>query len=81
MKFRLTPGQTHDVKQAESMIEGLEAEHILADKGYDSDALVATIEKSGEQAVIPPVPIARLRASTTARSTANATRSNACSGA
>ena len=80
MKFRLTPGQTHDVTQAESMLEGIKAEHILMDKVYDSAPLVALIEKSGAQAVIPPVPIARLRASTTARSTANATRSNACSG-
>ena len=54
MKFLLTPGQTHDVTQAESMLEGIEAEHVLADKGYDSDALVATIKKSGAQAVIPP---------------------------
>ena len=54
MKFLLTPGQTHDVTQAESMLEGIEAEHVLADKGYDSDALVAVIEKTGAKAVIPP---------------------------
>lgn len=54
MKFLLTPGQTHDVTQAESMIEGINAEHVLMDKGYDSDPLVAIIEKSGAKAVIPP---------------------------
>ena len=36
------------------MIEGIEAERFLGDKGYDSDALVETIEKAGAEAVIPP---------------------------
>jgi transposase len=54
VKFLLTPGQTHDVTQADSMIEGIAAEHVLMDKGYDSDPLVAAIEKSGAKAVIPP---------------------------
>ena len=54
MKFLLTPGQTHDVTQAESMIAGINAQHVLMDKGYDSDPLVTVIEKSGAKAVIPP---------------------------
>ena len=54
MKFLLTPGQTHDVTQAASMIEGINAEHVLMDKGYDSDELVTVVEKSGAKAVIPP---------------------------
>ena len=29
-------------------------EHLLADKGYDSDAIVAKVEERGAQAVIPP---------------------------
>ena len=28
--------------------------HLLADKGYDSDAIVAKAEKQGAKAVIPP---------------------------
>lgn len=28
--------------------------HLLADKGYDSDAIVAKAEEQGAQAVIPP---------------------------
>ena len=54
MKFVLTPGQTHDVTQAEPLIKGIKAEHVLMDKGYDSDPLVTVIENSGAQAVIPP---------------------------
>ncbi len=36
------------------MLDGITAEHVLMDKGYDSDPLVAAIEKSGVKAVIPP---------------------------
>ena len=36
------------------MIEGFEAEYILADKGYDSDAFLLAISGSGATAVIPP---------------------------
>ena len=51
---RITPGQTHDVTPGEALIEGLAAEHVFMDQGSDSDRLVATIEKTGAQAVIPP---------------------------
>lgn len=36
------------------MIEGLDAQYLLADKGYDSDAVVAQAEVNGMAAVIPP---------------------------
>ena len=36
------------------MIEGFQMEHLLADKGYDSDAIVARVEEHGAKAVIPP---------------------------
>lgn len=37
------------------MLEDFEAEEaVLADKGYDSDALVQTITETGVQCVIPP---------------------------
>jgi transposase len=54
VEFVLTGGQEADVTQAESLIEGHEAEAVIADKGYDSNALVATIEARGAMAVIPP---------------------------
>ena len=41
VEFVLTAGQAADVTQAEALIEGHEAEAVIADKGYDSDALVA----------------------------------------
>jgi transposase len=51
----LSAGQRHDLTRAERLIDGLQAEHVIADKGYDSGAFVATIERQGGQAVIPPL--------------------------
>ena len=39
---------------AGTLIEGLEAEHLIADKGYDSDAIVEQAVGQGMQAQIPP---------------------------
>lgn len=36
------------------MIEGLEAGHLLADRGYDTDAIVAQAGQQGMGIVIPP---------------------------
>ncbi len=36
------------------MIEGLDAEYLLADKGYDSNDIVDQAESQGMIAVIPP---------------------------
>jgi len=36
------------------LIEGLSAEHLLADKGYDTDAILETAKKQGMTPVIPP---------------------------
>jgi transposase len=50
----LTPGQRADVTQGEALLEGQDPALVIADKGYDSDALVETIEGKGAEAVIPP---------------------------
>jgi len=39
---------------AGTLIEGLEAEHLIGDKGYDSDAIVEQAASQGMQAQIPP---------------------------
>lgn len=54
VKFRLTPGQTHDITQAAPLLEGPAAEQVIADKGYDGDKVLQTIHDQGGQAVIPP---------------------------
>lgn len=54
VEFTLTGGQAADVTQAETLIAGHEPDAVIADKGYDSDALVGAIERRGAEAVIPP---------------------------
>jgi hypothetical protein len=49
----LTGGQTHDITQAPALIENIAARSVTADKSYDCKALVASIQASGAQAVIP----------------------------
>ena len=57
----LTPGQRHDCPLAEVLLDAVLAtdeevaavKAVLADRGYDSDALVRRIEASEAEAVIP----------------------------
>ena len=49
----LTPGQTADITQAETLLAELEPEAVLADKGYDANALVDNLEARGITPVIP----------------------------
>ena len=49
----LTPGQAHDITQAVPLLDQVEPVAFLADKGYDSDALVATLKERGITPVIP----------------------------
>lgn len=51
----LTPGNVHDCKVAKRCIEALPASaELVADKGYDSQALREWLDQRGTQAVIPP---------------------------
>ena len=47
-------GTTADCTQAGRLIEGLTAEYLLADRGYDSDAILDQARKQGMTPVIPP---------------------------
>ncbi|WP_229839635.1 IS5 family transposase [Sphingomonas glacialis] len=53
--FVLTPGQTHDVKGFGPLVRmlGDRIEALLADKGYDADAIRAELAAAGVEAVIP----------------------------
>ena len=54
LRVILTPGQASDYTQAEPLLQGLPAQHVIADKGYDSSTIVEAIEQSGTKVVIPP---------------------------
>ena len=53
-KIFLSPGQDNDITKAPELIQDSQAEKVIADKGYDSDDLIAEIEAQGAEAVIPP---------------------------
>jgi transposase len=44
----------HDLSQAAPLLEEVEPEAFLADKAYDADALIETLDERGITAVIPP---------------------------
>ena len=54
IRVLVTQGTSADCTQAAQLIEGLSAEHLLADKGYDSDAIVEQATAQGMSVVIPP---------------------------
>jgi transposase len=54
VRVLVTDGAAADCAKAGELIEGIEAEALIADKGYDSDAIVGMAESAGMQAVIPP---------------------------
>ena len=54
LRVILSAGQVADIEQATALIKDQPACFIVADKGYDSDALVQCIMAQGSQAVIPP---------------------------
>ncbi len=50
----ITQGTTADCTQADRLIEGLDADYLLADRGYDSNAIIEQARKQGMEAIIPP---------------------------
>jgi transposase len=54
LDFLVTGGQVNDCTQAIQLLGQHRAEAVLADKGYDADAIVEHVEALGAKAVIPP---------------------------
>jgi transposase len=54
IRVLVTAGTTADCAPAGKLIEGLTAENLLADKGYDSDAIIGQAKQQGMKAQIPP---------------------------
>ncbi len=53
LSIRLTPGQAHDITQAEALVSGLPAEILIADKAFHADAFRAHLSEHDIRAVIP----------------------------
>ena len=54
VRMKITEGTASDSSLALELIDGIDAEHLLADKGYDSDAVVSGVLERGIKPVIPP---------------------------
>jgi transposase len=54
VRIIITEGTKHDSTQASFLIEGISAEHLLADKAYESDAILLQLNQQGISPVIPP---------------------------
>jgi transposase len=54
IRILATEATRADCRLADELIEGFVAEHLIADKGYDSEAIVEQAERQGMRAVIPP---------------------------
>ena len=54
VRIIITQGTTADCTQAGKLIESIDAEHLLADKAYDTDEIIKQAEMLGIKVVIPP---------------------------
>lgn len=54
LKISLTKGQVHDITQAETLTANITPDALLADKGYDADSFIQSLEVRGISPVIPP---------------------------
>lgn len=54
LRLRLTVGQRHDSTQAMALLEGLNFERIIADRGYAAQDFVDWVIEQGAETVIPP---------------------------
>jgi transposase len=56
LRLRLTPGQAGDSPQAAALLDELDAEAVIADRAYDTNALREQLADQGVEVVIPPHP-------------------------
>jgi transposase len=53
VRLLLTAGQAHDLRAAPQLLAGLKCRHVVADRGYDADALLDLIRAAGAKLHIP----------------------------
>ena len=54
VRMLITAGTTADCTQAGKLVEGIGADNLIADKGYDSNEVVNLAQDAGMRVVIPP---------------------------
>ena len=53
MRLLFGPGQRHDATRSHELVAGLNAQTVIADKGYDAEPLHQAIRDAGAEPVIP----------------------------
>jgi transposase len=56
VRFVLLPGQRFDSVGVEPLIEGVEFDALIADKAFDSDAIIAELNERGAKIVVSQHP-------------------------
>ncbi len=56
VRFRLMPGQRHDSVEVPPLIDGIAFDGLIADKAFDSNALVVELNDRGARIVISQHP-------------------------
>ncbi len=54
VRFRILPGQAHDLQGVPELLDGLEFGAFVGDRAFDADWLLEDLEGRGAEAVIPP---------------------------
>ncbi len=54
VRMVITAGPAADCSQASTLTEGIDAKYLLADKGHDTDAIIAQAKEWGMEPVILP---------------------------
>ena len=54
VRFVLLPGQRHDIKSVDALLDGIYCEAFIGDKAFDAKALRRRLAEDGIEVVIPP---------------------------
>ena len=54
VRMEVTAWTVADCTQAETLLDGIDAEYLLADRGYDTNKVLAAARERGMAPVIPP---------------------------
>ncbi len=54
LRVLITEGSAADCSDAPELLRGMNAEYLLADKGYNTDAIIAKGQRQGMEVLIPP---------------------------
>ena len=54
LKFEITKGQVHDIKEANTLLENCFVDYLMNDKGYDSHDFRVKIQ---EKSIVPIIPV------------------------